>query len=139
MLMMNDVLIEGGLLMTISKKVLAAVFVLVGFASQSVHAISFAGFQVKELSPWIDRAKNECADRATRFNGVSSKILFKANKEGLKQMCTELKQSYKADKAVDANTWYSKKQLYKAFKKVVYKFWKKTQLFPDVDTVVLHS
>jgi len=125
--------------MMFHKKLYAFLFVAAGLVACNAGAISFVGFDVNELAPWIERAKNECNSRVTRFEGVSYKILFKANKEGIKNICIELKQAYKEDKAAGNATWYGKKQLYKAFKKGVYKVWKKTQLFPDVTSVALKS
>jgi len=119
------------------KRLFLIALALIGLGSQ-VQAVSYSGFDANDLLPLIDRAEKECANRSTRFAGVSPKILFKANKEGMKNICAELKQAYKTDKKSNNASWYNKKQLYKAFKKGVYKFWKKTELFPDVKTVVLN-
>ena len=101
---------------------------LIGLGSQ-VQAVSYSGFDANDLLPLIDRAEKECANRSTRFAGVSPKILFKANKEGMKNICAELKQAYKAAKVSGQASWFADKQLYKAYKKLVYKNWKKTRLF----------
>ena len=123
------------------RKLLIAAVMALGLMSNGAQAISHAGFECSLLKPLIARAKKDVDAIATSLNAVKAtcidakafaKNLYQQQKNALKTINAELKRSYKAAKLNGSATWFADKQLYKAFKKLVYKYWKKTRLFPSI-------
>jgi hypothetical protein len=126
--------------MTISKKLALTAIILIGSAG-IVHATSMIGFDYKLLTTLIEKSKKAVdavtkslnATKATCTDAKAfAKNLYNQQKDALKLIKAELKQAYKTAKLENKPNWFADKQLYKAYKKLVYKNWKKTRLFPSV-------
>jgi hypothetical protein len=123
--------------MTISKKLALTAALLVGSAGIT-NAISMMGFDYKSLNPLVERSRKAVDSVTSSLNAIKSactdvkayaKNLYTQQKNALKLIKAELKQAYKASKVSGQASWFADKQLYKAYKKLVYKNWKKTRLF----------
>ncbi len=128
--------------MTYSKRILIALCTAGAIFGGAQASSSFlAGFDYSLLKPLVARSKQavdaiEQSLNATKSACIDTKAwaknLYEQQKNALKLIKVELKQAYKVAKASGVASWLSQKQLYKAYKKLVYKNWKKTRLFPTV-------
>ena len=127
--------------MNISKKLALTAALFVGSANM-IHATDpMIGFDYKLLTTLIEKSKKAVdavtkslnATKAACTNAKAfAKNLYNQQKDALKLIKAELKQAYKTAKLENKANWFADKQLYKAYKKLVYKNWKKTRLFPSV-------
>jgi hypothetical protein len=127
--------------MTISRKLLIVAVVASGLIGGTVQTSSSwnIGFDYTLLKPLVSKAKQaveavtkslEATRAACPDVKAFAKNLYTQQKNALKLIKAELKQAYKAAKLRGTSTWFADRQLYKAFKKFVYKNWKRTRLFP---------
>ena len=133
--------INGGFVMNIAKKVLLVGVIASGFAGNAALALSskyMVGFNTALLKPFVVKSKKgikaaeESFNKAICFNAKEcAKRLYEQQKNALKVICMELKQTYRSAKLNGSATWFADKQLYKMYKKLVYKTWKKNGTFAD--------
>jgi len=123
--------------MTISKKLL---FVSMLTASiTAINAVSMDGVDTNLLTPYVEKAQHAFAvahetvqwqDHGAQEILVTgkpiAKKLYTAQKSILKGIKKELKRTAKLQKNSDAQTYLEAQKLYKAFKHLVYKSWKKS-------------
>jgi hypothetical protein len=125
--------------MTTVKKFLLSIAAVGALSASVTQAISLAGFDMSTLIP----LKNESiaaeqqvkkAMESTRSIYTSGKSFLKdtyeKTKAQLKLISARLKNDYKITRANGNAAWYYKKQTYKAYKRYIYNYWKKTRLFP---------
>jgi hypothetical protein len=125
--------------MATMKKFLLSIAAVGALSVSVAQAISLAGFDMGTLLP----LKNESiaaeqqvkqAMESTRSLYTSGKAFLKdtyeKTKAKLKIISDRLKRDYKITRANGDAAWYYKKQTYKAYKKYIYNYWKKTRLFP---------
>ena len=126
--------------MTISKKLFISAIAISGLIAGVTQASSsMMGFDYSLLKPSIAQSKKAIAEVATKcYNSkvafrdikVFAKNLYNQQKNALKAIKSELKQAYKNAKLKGLSTWFTQRQIYKAYKTLVYKNWKKNRLFP---------
>ena len=116
---------------------------LLSFIIATVHAVSMEGFDTSLLIPYINKAQqaliqvtDEVEDKIIQQGGLHwqgptyQEILYPLQKEALKAILKELKYTALISKNSDQVTYRTACQLYKAFKYIVYKNWKKTKIIP---------
>ncbi len=116
--------------MTITKKLLVTGLVAASFVGSAAYAISSkytASFNWSLLKPLVERSKRAVEEVDVAFK--YSKQLYAQQKNALKIIANELKQAYEIAKLSGKGTWFADKQLYKMYKKFVYKSWKKNGTF----------
>lgn len=111
--------------MAISKKLFLGGLVATASLAQ---ATSMAGFNYNALRPYVEQAMNAVAEIGSK-GFTTDRALYIEQKNAIKAIKKSLKQQAKVAKANGDAGWYMQRQLYKAFKKNVYKYWKKTQSF----------
>lgn len=97
----------------------------VSFASTTAYLINF---DLTLLRPYVKEARQVLNDASySYFYGVRA-----AQKRGLRAIKHRLKYSARYGRRCGEWNWYSQRQLYKAFKVYVYKYWKRTGQLPVV-------
>jgi len=123
------------------KKIFISAVIAVGLMGGLTQASFLADFDYNVLTPLIERSKEAVNAVATSLSATKTvctdtkaftKNLYDQQKNALKLIKAELKKAYQAAKRNGKSVWFSDKQIYKAYKKLVYKHWKKTRRFPTV-------
>ena len=129
------------MIMAIAKQLLIIGLMAASFTGNSMYALSSkytVGFNWSLLKPLVERSKRALEGAEVEFKNIKAscfnakecaKRLYEQQKNALKVILNELKQAYRTAKQNGKTTWFADKQLYKTYKKFVYKNWKKNGSF----------
>ena len=122
--------------MTISKKLLLTS--MLAFITTVISAVSMEGFDTNLLTPYIERAEHAFRSAHDTIQWLDhgpqeilvtgkpiAKKLYSAQKAILKYIKKDLKDTAEYHKNNNPQFYIEAQQLYKAFKHLVYKSWKK--------------